>query len=55
MKERTEFDEKQAYAKAEKEEAGEVFVPDPREWPLIEKKLAKTKKIHYVVCLNTMG
>lgn len=41
--------------KEEKEEAGEPFVPEEREWPEFEYSEFKTKKVQYVVGLNTLG
>jgi len=54
-KERREFEEEQANLRAEKEEAGEDFVGEVREWPLIQIPPYKTQKVQYVVCLNTLG
>jgi len=41
--------------KQEKEEAGEEYVPEVKEWEEIQYAPFKTKKVQYVVCLNTMG
>jgi len=41
--------------RAQVEGDGEVFKPDNKEWPKIETKNYHTRKIQFVVCLNTMG
>ena len=46
-------------AQAEKEqealENGEEFVPENKKWPEYNYAPLKTKKVQFVVCLNTMG
>ena len=53
--ERKEWEEAQAQLKAEKEEAGEEWEAEEREWAVVEPAPFMTKKIQYCVCLNTMG
>jgi hypothetical protein len=50
-----EWEDHQAELKQEKEDNGEEFHPDVKVWDPIEQKPFKTKKIQYVVCLNTLG
>lgn len=54
-REKKEYEEQQNEARQEREEAGEAFVAEPREWPEIAHAPFKTKTVTYVVCLNTMG
>lgn len=41
--------------KKEKDEAGEEYIPEPKEWEEIKENPYKTEKVSYVVCLHTMG
>ena len=50
-----EWEEDQEKIRDEKERAGEVYVPEPKEWDKLEEKPFITKKKSYVVCLDTLG
>lgn len=52
---KNEWEEQQNELKLEKEENGEEFVPEEKEWEEINYAPFKTQKVQYVVCLNTMG
>lgn len=41
--------------KREKDDAGEEYIEEAKEWEDIQENPYKTQKVQYVVCLNTMG
>ena len=52
---KNEWEEQQAEEKLAKEENGEDYSPEEKEWDEVKPAPFKTKKVQYVVCLNTMG
>lgn len=54
-KAKAEWEEEQERLKDEKEKAGEVFEPEPKEWEVIEVRPFDTKKRQYVICIDTLG
>lgn len=54
-KEKKEYADQQEELKVEKQEAGDTYVPEKKVWPEYKYKDFKTKKVQYVVCLNTLG
>jgi hypothetical protein len=54
-KEQKEHADGQEEIRIEKQEAGETYVPEKKNWPEYKFKDFKTKKVQYVVCLNTLG
>jgi hypothetical protein len=55
QKEREEWEEEQAKLRGEKEQTGEPFEAEVRQWEeLLEKPLISKKK-QYVVCVDTLG
>ena len=55
MSEKQEFDENQADIKREKEENGEEYIAEVRDWPQINPLPYKVRKVQFCVCMNTMG
>ena len=55
LKQKIEWEEQQQELKKDKEEAGEEYIEEPKEWEDIQENPYKTRKVQYVVCLNTMG
>lgn len=55
LKAKIEWEEQQNELKRDKEEAGEEFIEEVKEWDEIKENPFKTVKVQYVVCLNTMG
>lgn len=49
------FEQAQHDAKEQAEAEGETFTPEERTWEKIEAQPFKTRKVSYVVCLNTLG
>jgi hypothetical protein len=54
-KEQKEYGDQQEELRIEKQEAGETYTPEEKKWPEYKFKDFKTKKVQYVVCLNTLG
>ena len=55
LKQKIEWEEQQNELRKEKEDAGEEFIEEPREWEEIKENAYKTQSVQYVICLNTMG
>lgn len=55
LKQKIEWEEQQNDLKKEKDEAGEEFIEEHKEWEEITENPYKTRKVQYVVCMNTMG
>jgi len=54
-KEQKDYADQQEELRLEKQEAGETYNPETKNWPEFKYKDFKTKKVQYVVCLNTLG
>ena len=60
-KERAQDEERQIHQKAEQERKdqaeaeGEEFIPDKKQWEVIEPKPYKTRTVQFVCCLNSLG
>lgn len=55
LKAKIEWEEQQIELKKEKEDAGEEYIEEDKVWDEIKENPYKTRKVQYVVCLNTMG
>jgi hypothetical protein len=54
-KQKAEWEEEQERIKEDKEKAGEVFEPEPKEWEDITFKPFECIKEAFVVCIDTLG
>ena len=54
-KEKKDYEDGQEEIRIEKQEAGEKYVAEEKNWPEYNYKAFKTQKVQYVVCLNTLG
>ena len=55
MKELRAYEESEQERKQEAESEGKEFEPKNKEFPEVVPAAFKSKKVQYVVCLNTMG
>jgi hypothetical protein len=49
------YEQAQKEAKEQAEADGEPFTPETKEWPAIEANPFLTRKVQFVVCVNTLG
>jgi len=55
QKQKAEWEEEQERVREDKEKAGEVYEPEPKEWEEIAYKPFEAVKESFVVCLDTLG